>query len=102
MPEHSAPNGAAHAVTVLERTVEALRGRAALQAQLAEAQAAVIRAELAAAPAAERLQQMEQADAHRRSQGRWAAATGGVARWRIARAHPTHQPNMQPLTALFA
>ena len=77
VPGHSAPNGATHAITVLESALEALREahageRAALQAQLSEAQAAVIRAELAAATAAERLQQMEQADAHRRSQGRWA------------------------------
>jgi hypothetical protein len=45
LPRHSAPDGAAHAITVLERTVEALRQahageRAALQAQV-EAQATI-------------------------------------------------------------
>ena len=98
LPRHSAPNGATHAISVLERTVEALREahageRAALQAQV-EAQATIAaearmevaalkiaseQAEAAAQEAAQRAERLEAADAERRSKGRWRRAWDG---WR--------------------
>jgi hypothetical protein len=91
LPRHSAPNGASHAIAVLERTVEALREahageRAALQAQV-EAQATIAaearmevaalkiaaeQAEAAAATAEERAERLEAGEAARKARGRWA------------------------------
>jgi hypothetical protein len=74
---HSAPNGAGHAIAVLERTVEALREahameRSALQGQIAELRAAAARADAAAQEAREAADDLRRADEARKARGRWA------------------------------
>jgi hypothetical protein len=75
--EPRAPNGATHAVTVLEQALEALREahameRCALQGQIAELRTAATRADSAAQEAQQRAREMEAAEAARRARGRWA------------------------------
>ena len=69
-PPHSAPNGAAHAIAVLERTVEALR-----EAHAGERAALLDRAERAEAAAQEARQAadaLRRGDDARKAMGRWA------------------------------
>jgi hypothetical protein len=82
LPRHSAPNGAGHAIAVLERTVEALRQAHAEALKLAhdqtqeaererdEARMEVAALKMAAEQAEARVAELEAAEAERRAQGR--------------------------------